>query len=184
MSSGGLSQAIAEASGRAEVRTEILRIYGLLQEEIDRRQPVCQASGRCCRFEEYGHRLFVTTLELAVFAADLREVEPVKPVASPRGLPVLGQLTTGCVYQIDGLCSVHLIRPFGCRIFFCDPSAEAWQQAQYEHFHGLLKRAHETLNVPYYYVEWRAGLAAIDSLHSSSSSSNDRSTTASRNLPR
>ena len=68
---------------------------------------------------------------------------------------------TGCPFQQNKLCSVHGIRPFGCRIFFCDPTATDWQNAQYERFHADLKRLHEQLGVPYQYVEWRQALSAL-----------------------
>lgn len=161
MSHADLSIAIAEARQRADVRLGVWGIYDQLQQEIDNRQPVCRASGRCCRFEEYGHRLYVTTAELAAFADGLQPTKPPQDGLSGRKLPILGQASAGCVFQVDGRCSVHAIRPFGCRIFFCDPTAEDWQQMQYERFHALIKQLHENLAVPYYYVEWRAGLSAL-----------------------
>ena len=48
-------------------------IYARLQTEIDRRKPICVASGKCCNFESYGHRLYVTTLELATFVQDMSD---------------------------------------------------------------------------------------------------------------
>ncbi|MGH7214404.1 MAG: hypothetical protein ACREIT_06545, partial [Tepidisphaeraceae bacterium] len=68
---------------------------------------------------------------------------------------------SGCPFQLDKLCTVHAIRPFGCRIFFCDSTATQWQQEQYERFHAELKRLHEQLDVPYFYVEWRQALRAL-----------------------
>ena len=67
----------------------------------------------------------------------------------------------GCPFQVDRLCSVHAIRPFGCRIFFCDPTSQQWQNERYELFHAELKRLHEGLGVPYFYVEWRAAPGAL-----------------------
>jgi Fe-S-cluster containining protein len=67
----------------------------------------------------------------------------------------------GCPLQKENLCSVHAIRPFGCRIFFCDTTATQWQQERYELFHAELKQLHERFDVPYFYVEWRSALAAI-----------------------
>lgn len=125
-------------------------MYAELQGEIDARRPLCQASGRCCRFEEFGHRLYVTTVELAAFVASL----PERVVASPWD-------GTGCPFQLDRLCSVHAARPFGCRVFFCDATATEWQNERYERFHADLKRLHEELKVPYFYVEWRAALRAL-----------------------
>ena len=161
MSHAALPIAIAEARQRADVRLGVWRIYDQLQREIDSRQPVCRASGRCCRFEEYGHRLYVTTAELAAFADGLQPAKPPQDGPSGQKLPILEQTSAGCVFQVDGRCSVHAIRPFGCRIFFCDPTAGDWQQTQYERFHALIKQLHENLAVPYYYVEWRAGLSAL-----------------------
>jgi len=56
---------------------------------------------------------------------------------------------------------VHAIRPFGCRMFFCDATSTAWQNEAYEQFHARLKRLHEELGVPYFYVEWRQALGAL-----------------------
>lgn len=147
--------AVDHAAVRPEVAAAVRRVYKSLAARVAARKPVCDASGRCCRFEDYGHRLFVTTVELAAFAAS---VEP-KPSEWDG---------TGCRYQVGGKCGVHADRPFGCRMFYCDPSAGEWQEAEYERYHKRLKRLHAALGVPYYYVEWRealgaAGLASPDS---------------------
>src|SRR4051812_18059800 len=102
-------EAVLAASSRADVKLSIDVIYQSLQDAIDLRRPVCSASGRCCRFEEFGHRLFVTTMEMGAFLAQLPGPE----------VPVWKE-QPGCPFQVGGLCSVHLIRPFGCRVFFCD----------------------------------------------------------------
>lgn len=146
------AQAVMEAAGREEVRAGVRRIYDELQAQIDARQPVCIASGRCCRFEEYGHRLFVTTAELATFVYELRQVGRSVDAA------MAGWNGQGCPFQSGKLCGVHAIRPFGCRIFFCDPAAEQWQREQYEAFHDRLKRLHERWAVAYHYVEWKSAL--------------------------
>jgi Fe-S-cluster containining protein len=149
------------AGERAEVRQAIGSLYQAIQTEIDQRRPVCVVSGRCCRFEEYGHRLFVTTMELACFRHDLQSAASARPDSEPWD-------GTGCPFQHRKLCSVHAIRPMGCRLFFCDASAQEWQNDLYERFHAQLKRLHDSLEVPYRYMEWRqalqmAGLAAVQS---------------------
>src|SRR5690348_9608071 len=103
------------AAGRREVREAVAQVYTDVQRAIDSRRPVCAMSGRCCRFEEYGHRLFVTTMEMAAFVASLGSTDAMKRWDG-----------TGCPFQVNRLCSVHTIRPFGCRMFFCDPSATEW----------------------------------------------------------
>lgn len=144
-----LNQAVWQASRRRDVRDAIDQLYRSVQDEIDRRQPICVISGRCCRFEEFGHRLYVTTLELARFVSDLS----VEPDSSWDG--------TGCPFQRNRLCTVHPIRPFGCRMFFCDATSTDWQNATYARFHADLKRLHDDLGVPYFYVEWRNGLSQV-----------------------
>jgi len=56
---------------------------------------------------------------------------------------------------------VHPIRPFGCRMFFCDATATDWQQAAYERYHTRLKQLHQQLSIPYAYLEWRQALSAL-----------------------
>jgi Fe-S-cluster containining protein len=148
-----LSIAVRAAAGRAEVRDVVRELYARLQQQIDQRKPICVASGRCCQFEAYGHRLYVTTIELAAFVAELQSLD--KPPSS--SLPQAG----GCPFQVAKLCGVHAIRPFGCRVFFCDPTAQQWQNEQYEAFHAELKRLHGQLDIPYFYIEWRQALAAL-----------------------
>jgi Fe-S-cluster containining protein len=145
-----LREAVINAAGRPEVRAAVRRVHDDLQAEIDRRSPRCDASGRCCRFEQFGHRLYVTTIELAAF---ISQVRPNDGSADPE--------PGGCPFQVGGWCSVHSIRPFGCRIFFCDASSEQWQREQYEGFHTRLKRLHDELDVPYRYVEWRQALREL-----------------------
>lgn len=147
-----LAEAVRRAAGRAEVREAVLGAYAEVQREIERRRPVCVVSGRCCRFEEYGHRLFVTTAELAAFAHDLPGT-PAEAATAWDG--------TGCPFQVRKLCGVHAIRPFGCRMFFCDATSTEWQNEVYEQFHARLKRLHEDLDVPYFYTEWRQALRAL-----------------------
>lgn len=164
--------AVAQARGRHDVRRAVHAIYNEFASEVARRQPKCQASGRCCHFDRFGHRLFLTAAELAVFldgraaAAKDGSVASQRRDASTIPLPVIARDPSSdrgaCRFLVDNRCSVHPIRPFGCRVFFCDPSAEGWQQAQYERFHADLRRLHASAAIPYFYVEWREALAILD----------------------
>jgi Fe-S-cluster containining protein len=152
-----LIDAVRRASQREDVRAAVEAVCQQVQAEIDRRasialaagRPLCVLSGRCCRFDEFGHRLYVTTLELAHFLHRL-------PLAHPRTAN-----SGGCPFQTQKLCTVHPFRPFGCRIFFCDPASTQWQNDLYERFHADLKRLHETLDVRYFYMEWRQALGMM-----------------------
>jgi Fe-S-cluster containining protein len=150
------AEMVRQASARPEVRRAVGELYASVQREVEARRPRCEISGRCCRFEEYGHRLFVTTMELAAFAHDLdqaREFGRLPATAEWNG--------TGCPFQVAKLCGVHSIRPFGCRMFFCDATATDWQNQTYERFHADLRRLHDAMAVPYRYIEWRAALRAL-----------------------
>jgi Fe-S-cluster containining protein len=142
--------AVHRASQRPDVHTAVTNVYFALQDAIDLRKPVCVTSGRCCRFREYGHNLFVTTMELAAFVRDL---EP-----SRAGPMRRGPFEHSCPFQQGKLCSVHQIRPFGCRVFFCDATSTDWQHEQYSRIHAEIRRLHEQLVVPYFYVEWLEAL--------------------------
>jgi Fe-S-cluster containining protein len=181
---GQFENEVRLASTRAEVRDAVADVYRRLQQQIDQRKPICVASGKCCHFDEYGHRLYVTTMEMAAFVYQLGEGAsgPLShvPMGERRGEGDSVRLTVidnpnhphpnplpwvhgrgdqaGCPFQIGKLCGVHAIRPFGCRIFFCDATATQWQHDQYEAFHAELKMLHAKLNVPYFYVEWRNAL--------------------------
>ena len=143
---------VQETRQRPEVLEAVRALYADVQCEVDARRPVCVVSGRCCRFEEFGHRLFVTTAELAAFMHALPAF-PTRAGGDWDG--------TGCPFQSGKMCSVHTIRPFGCRMFFCDSTSTDWQNETYERFHARLKRLHEELGVPYRYVEWRQALREL-----------------------
>jgi len=120
---------------RQSVAARVSDILREVEGEIAARKPVCLASGRCCKFETYGHRLYVTTAELVHFAERL-EVGTVKKegVARRIRLPVLAGIASaermarvsteideqiehpgdGCPYQIEGLCTARDARPLGC----------------------------------------------------------------------
>lgn len=136
------------------VSTAVRELYERLNAAVAEQPGVCELSGRCCRFDSYGHRLYVTGLEVAwlVEHLDAEQRRSLEEAQNPETLD-------GCVFQRQGLCSVHTLRPMGCRIFFCDPAAETWQHAVYEQFLTELRTLHEQFHLPYRYMEWRTALA-------------------------
>ena len=148
-----LWSAWADAAAEVPVHDALAELYDRLGREIESRGPTCWLSGRCCKFDSYGHRLYVTGLEIAWLVRHLDG----HALARLRNadLPDLD----GCPFQSGGLCMVHALRPLGCRIYFCDPTAEHWQNDLYERFLGDLRGIHESGGIPYRYMEWRHGLA-------------------------
>ncbi len=139
------------AIAREPVSLAIESIYARASVEIAARGPSCWASGRCCNFARTGHRLYVTGLEAAY--AISRSTRTLSPgdidAARDRG---------GCPFQERNLCGIHSIKPLGCRVYFCDRSAQVWQQELSERLLGELRDLHERHAVEYRYAEWRAML--------------------------
>lgn len=66
-----------------------------------------------------------------------------------------------CPLLRDGLCGAHGSRPTGCRVYFCDRTAQAWQTALTERLHGQVRALHDALRIPYEYSEWIGLLGRI-----------------------
>jgi len=185
-----VTAALSIAAGSVSFRDEMRTLYERLDAEIAARSPVCTNRGQCCKFDQYGHRLYVTPAEMAYFAAgkDRGEGDAILPLPEREGwgkgehhisLPQIsppfqggaGEVastsaeplatTAGCPYQIDGRCTARTHRPIGCRIFFCDPDAQDWQPELYERFLDALKKIGAAHDLPYRYVEWRVALREI-----------------------
>lgn len=141
--------------------------YEALDREITAGEATCWQSGACCRFDA-SFRNYVTGLEIAWFVAQMGEPLQVPDAVEPATrLPVLPSASgkpspegDPCPYQIDGLCSGHAVRPMGCRIYFCQPGTQQWQQHLYEHHLDALQALHEREGVTYSYMEWLTGLDA------------------------
>ncbi len=133
---------------------ELEAVYDEVRRETERVNPVCVASGRCCRFEEYGHRLYVTGLEAAYTLARLPA--PLKRDALDAAIS-----GGGCPFQIDNLCSVHTIKPLGCRTYYCDETAQEWQKDLTERMLAKIRAIHDRHALEYRYGEWRGMLGLL-----------------------
>lgn len=114
--------------------------------------PRCDASGRCCRFGEWGHLLYVTGLEAAWCLRAAARTPSADEVRAAAG-------RDDCPFLEAGRCGVHPFRPVGCRAYFCDPKAAGWQEELSERMLARLRALHEAHGIPYRYGEWRAMLA-------------------------
>ncbi len=126
------------------------QLYEALDRELQAIRPVCELSGRCCRFAEYGHSLFVTDLELQELF--LRHGPPNEPIGET------------CPYQSStGTCEAREGRPLGCRVYFCDPTYQSVMPELTEQHHRQLVALHERERVPYRYGEFLVMLASNSS---------------------
>jgi hypothetical protein len=111
-----------------EARLPLSALYADLDRAVAELAPICRVSGRCCRFEEYGHTLFLSAAEAAVLIAD----------APPPARAF--DLGATCPWQ-DGLgrCTAREARPIGCRVYFCDPRFDEQAPILTERFLARLK---------------------------------------------
>lgn len=119
------------------LRRRVLELYAETDREVAAAGPVCVASGRCCRFKEYGHTLFISNLEAEVLL----------DAAPPYAVPVSSDF---CPFQQGTLCTAREPRPLGCRVYFCDP---AYQEASHAITEKYLRRLKELADA--HRVEWK-----------------------------
>jgi Fe-S-cluster containining protein len=160
------------------IAAELESIYADVAGEIASRGPACWASGRCCNFAKTGHLLYVTGLEAAytvVRRADLGTVAAsnAQGTRPPQPLPAGGTLSLqqvdaaralgDCPFLEGNLCGAHTIKPLGCRVYFCDESAQSWQHDLTERALEQIRAVHDRHGLAYRYGEWRAMLAWVAS---------------------
>jgi Fe-S-cluster containining protein len=155
-----------EAAAHPEVAAFFADARLRIAEVVRARRPICLASGACCRFEAYGHRMYVSGLEAAFVVARIDAARAARASNPLRLHEVTESRARGdCPYLRAGLCGEHEERPLGCRIFFCDKGADGrgaeWQSALYEELHAATIALHERLGVPYRYIEWREALSLV-----------------------
>jgi len=93
----------------ASIDDQVRAVYAEVDAAVAAAGPKCDASGRCCRFKEWGHVLYLSQLEADVLLS----------AAPPYVSPVSADF---CPFQKDDLCTAREPRPLGCRIYFCDPA--------------------------------------------------------------
>jgi Fe-S-cluster containining protein len=112
---------------RDELFRRVRAIYSDADAAVAGAGPRCDASGRCCRFAEWGHVLFLSHLEAEVLLADAPAYP--QPVSAD-----------ACPFQVEKLCTAREPRPLGCRVYFCDP---AYQERGQEIMENALRRLKE-----------------------------------------
>jgi Fe-S-cluster containining protein len=121
------------------IEESVMEIYRQADAEIASAKPVCMASGKCCRFKEYDHTLFLSSMEAAVLLKYAPEYN--KPTD-----------TAFCPFQKDGLCTAREPRPLGCRVYFCDPAYQNTMVEISERYTRKLKDLANEKNLPWNYA--------------------------------
>jgi Fe-S-cluster containining protein len=133
---------VSEATWQAAL-ADLERLYVALDEELPRWRFTCSASGRCCDFDAYGHRLYVTTLEAERF---FRLAPPQRANEDPRFCPAWGP---------DRLCHAREGRMLGCRTYFCGPYPNGVPEDLYEAYYARIKVLHRVHGIPFAYRDIR-----------------------------
>ena len=124
-----LPAAASEPGCAGELKGELQALYTELDQAVSRLGPICELSGRCCRFKEHGHTLFVSAIEAAL----LLDLAP-----APKR-PLDGGET--CPWQDHrGHCAARDARPLGCRVYYCDKAYQPDAAVLSEQFISRLKQ--------------------------------------------
>jgi hypothetical protein len=122
-------------------RSALHSLYAALDAEVAGLGPVCQLSGRCCRFAEYDHTLFLSDLEAALLLDEAPP--PVRPLDAGESCPW---------QDPSGRCQAREARPLGCRVYYCDPVYQPHAALLSEAYIGRLKRLVEENGLPWNYA--------------------------------
>lgn len=122
------------------IRRQVLELYAEVDRAVAAAGPVCVASGRCCRFKEYGHTLFLSNLEADVLLHDAPSYDPQSVTAD------------FCPFQQGNLCTARGPRPLGCRVYYCDPNYQQTSHVITETYLRRLKELADAHGLPWRYA--------------------------------
>jgi hypothetical protein len=144
-----LRQAVEACWACKGLMARIAEILADVDKAIANMGASCMGGGCCCKFDLAGHRLYVSTAELALLGQ-----------SPPPDLDLCK--VNRCPYQKNSRCLARSRRPLGCRTFFCQsPQNRAFHEL-YEYSHLLVRQAHKVFPaVPYKYVEMVWGIEAL-----------------------
>ena len=119
---------------------KVAEVYDWIDRKSRPQNQSCRACGKCCDFQSYDHRLFVTTPEL-MYLTIMLGTENIKTMT-----------TSSCPYNLAGKCAVYDHRFAACRIFFCKGNAPL-QSDLSEQVSRRLKSLCTELEIPYNYAD-------------------------------
>jgi len=141
---------VTECQTKSRLIKKVAEIYDWLDLQLAEHAELagnCDVCGRCCDFDSFDHRLFVTTPEVMYLAANL-DSEDIKPMTSSH-----------CPYNIDGKCSIYEYRFAGCRIFYCKGDKDFQSQLS-ESALKKFKSICEEFRIAYRYTDLSTALSS------------------------
>ena len=119
---------------------EVEAVYAELDAELSALGYRCRACGRCCDLAAHGFRLYLSTLEAAL-VLDRAGLEAFPPQRDGR-----------CGFQSGDQCSIHPVRPLGCRTYFCEAEGGHLNEL-YEKYLKKLRRLAERYGCAWNYAQ-------------------------------
>jgi len=153
------------------LRDGLRELYGRLDADIAKVAVKCDVCGRCCRFAEFDHVLYLSNVEAFYLCEDGvpdvfadRPAGPAGLNAGPAGLPI-GKNTAGsgsdaCPFLDGARCTAHERRALGCRTFSCDKRHREALQSLYETYHRAIQRLAEGAGIAWKYYSLADQLTA------------------------
>ena len=122
---------------------EVKKNYDWLDSNIKSSNNQCDACGKCCNFDSFGHKLFITSPELLYFRQNIKNLNPM--------------LKQQCPYLENGKCSARNHRFAGCRIFFCKSDKDMQNRLSEESIEKF-KSLCDKFDFPYRYIDLATAL--------------------------
>ena len=128
------------------VFARLLRVYRECEAFFGRRGTACRQCGRCCDFSEFGHDLYVSSIEAAwmLYCGGI-----------PQGFP-----EGPCPFLSEGACKNRFGRAVGCRTFFCEDDNDR-TRAFHERLVRRVKEAAAKEELPWEYGRLDRMLAEV-----------------------
>ena len=119
-----------------KISAAVQQVYDFIDSQTAPPENSCTACGKCCDFENFDHKLFVTSPELIYFA-NKNATEKIKPMQNET-----------CPYKENEKCTVYENRFAGCRIFSCKADKD-FQSTLTEKALSKLKSICKDFQIPY-----------------------------------
>ena len=124
---------------------KMAEIYNWLDQQIEANcsRSMCKVCGSCCSYQQYGHRIYITSPEIMYLQNALKSGQIRQP-----GSKVQGR----CAFLSAGRCSISDYRFGPCRIFYCNSDA-MWQNLLSEQFLARIKSLCNETSIEYRYID-------------------------------
>lgn len=128
-----------------ELIDAVTRVYEWIDLRPVEKSKPCKACGKCCDFDSFDHRLFITGPELIYFQAGLKG-RKLRPMTAGK-----------CPYNVGGKCGAYSHRFAGCRIFSCTGDTDS-QSKITESAVKKFKAICERFDIAYRYIDLSTAL--------------------------